>query len=602
MEAHTKLTEYGIRQYMKRELMLLAILIATLGYAFSVFASEEEFQEELCPQVIVRSNEKLEFDDTEKRMLCGDPKLEPWSEIPPYQAQFFIKGFLQSRGYLTPTFKVEGDKLIAIVGDKTFLNQFLISPQELIEASDIENEIWRLYENKPLTPKLLNALEANVVGLMRERAYACAKFKALANGNNGVVVLTGEHLKRYKFGRVEKEKVEGLHKRALERYYPFNADQPFDASKLQLTEKRLTRAGVAEGSYFAESCNEEIQEFRLRHQLIVGPPRVLAFGVGVSSEVGTMFRARWGNNRYGPMASKLEATIKADFRNQSLRLTADNFLWSRHPRLSLLSEFEIAREEQDNYEETQTRLASHPKLTRDSHSRLWEWSAGPTLLSGRYVTEEGDDADGNFSGVAFEGDLRSVSHDFEIYDFLPEEGSSFRFHFDFRSPEFGFNERILKVEAEHTLLGRLWKWGRGDAVGGIRIGAHTTTVETPGLLEDLPPSVKYYGGGSDDIRGYGYRQLPENDGLGALTKLLTKFELRKTHFFRPALELFAFYDAAYFGFDSWELEPRLRQAPGLGLRWVSPVGLFQTFVSRGISTNPYNDDGTVVFFGLGGDF
>ena len=81
-----------------------------------------------------------------------------------------------------------------------------------------------------------------------------------------------------------------------------------------------------------------------------------------------------------------------------------------------------------------------------------------------------------------------------------------------------------------------------------------------------------------------------------------KFEFRKTHFLASSLEGFAFFDTAYFGFDSFELSPRMRQAPGVGLRWVSPVGLFQTFYSRGYTTKPYEANGEILFVGLGGDF
>lgn len=567
-----------------------------------VLASEALLETSPCAQVKVYSKEKIKFDETETRMLCGDPSLEPWKVIPPYQAEVFVKSFLQSRGYLRPEFKIEKGELIVQANGITEVQEILISPQDLLEAKKVEDEIFNLYVNKPLTPSILSAMEANVAGLLRQEAYACAVFKAVANGNNGVVVLRGEGLKRYKFGKVEKEKVEGLYASAFDRFYPFIPNQPFDSSKLKLTEKRLSRSGVIQGSYFLEKCDKELEEYSLAHEYILGPPRVFAFGLGISTEVGPMFRARWANNRYGPMASKLEASAKADLRNQSLKLSADNFFWKERARRSLRSAAEVSREKQVDYEETQISLSSHLAWSRDTYERYWSWSLGPTLLNGSFITDEGGDANGNFSGVALEGRLDSMAHRYELFDFLPEEGSSFRFHFDFRPPEFGFEEKLLKLEAQHTALGRLWKWGRGNAVGGIRVGAHTTIIENSSAIVDLPPSVKFYGGGSDDIRGFGYRQLPENNGVGALSKLLVKFELRKTHFYAPSLELFGFYDTAYFGFDSWELSPRLRQSPGVGLRWISPVGLFQSFIAKGSSTNPQEDEDLVVFVGLGGEF
>lgn len=579
----------------------LAIFSIILFAAFPPIAAGSSAQK-ICAGVLVFSADELSFSDTEERMLCGDGKLESWSKIPPYQAKLFMQAFLQARGYLTPEFAVEEDVLAVKTGSKTRLREIVVSPQELVESSVAEEEIWRLYENKIVTPKLLSAMESDVKELLRRRAYACASFKALANGENGTVVLSGSGLERYKFGNIKREKLKGLHANAFQRFYPFDPEQAFDSSKLDLTEKRLAREGVAQGSYFLENCSESPQEFFLEHAVVAGPPRVLAFGLGVSSEVGGMLRARWANNRFGPMASQLDAVLRADFRRQSLKLEADSFLWPALPRTSLLSRFEVIREVQVDYEETQTRLGSRLKWSADTDERFWELSAGPALLTGRFSADQEGDADGNFTGMALTGGLESMSHAYELFDYLPKEGSKFVFDFDFRSPETGFEERLLKLEAEHTAVGRLWKWGRGAAVGAVRVGAFATDVDETVPLSQLPPSVKFYGGGSDDIRGFGYRQLPANNGLGALSKLLAKFELRKTHFFRPSLEVFAFYDAGYFGDESWQLSPRLKQSPGAGLRWVSPVGLFQTFLARGSTTSPHTEEGTVWFIGLGGEF
>src|SRR5690606_12868003 len=117
---------------------------------------------------------------------------------------------------------------------------------------------------------------------------------------------------------------------------------------------------------------------------------------------------------------------------------------------------------------------------------------------------------------------------------------------------------------------QFWRWGRGQAVGGVRFNLATTSVEQGTELDALPPSVKFYGGGSDDIRGFPLRALPENNGRGALSKLSAKFELRKTHFIRPALEAVVFFDAGIFGQESWSLDPKLYESPGIGLRWLSP--------------------------------
>lgn len=586
----------------KGEVGFLRNKISILLFFIALFLPVQGGAESYSPCKNIKFDREISLSDTEKRLLCGDPKQKAWKVIPLAQAQGFATSFLESRGHLTPEFKIKNGKLLIKVGQKHQVKQTLVAPQDLIESNDLNDEIWRLYRKTTLTPKTLSSMEASATGLAREKSYACAKFKSTAYAEKGLVILEGEELDRYKFGVVKTERLPGLEPTAFDRFYPFHPEQPFNSNKLKLAEKRLERTGVVDGSYFIENCDKEVNELTLEHDLLAGPPRVFGFGVGISTEVGPMFRARWGNNRYGPMASQLQAVAKTDLRQQSLILGADLYRWPKRPRLSLDSKLELTREKQVDYEETNASLSSHIKRTYDSWERLWTFSGGPTLLSGSFTTDTSEDEGGSFSGVAFEGRFSSMSHAYEIYDFLPEQGSFFRFHFDYRGSDFGFDDKLLMLEAEHTALKRLFPWGRGHAVGGLRFGLFTTAVEDQSALTRLPPSVKFYGGGSDDIRGFAYRQLPDNNGLGALSKALVKLELRKTSFLISSLETFVFFDAAYFGFDSYELSPRMRQSPGLGLRWVSPVGLFQTFFAKGYTTKPYEENGEILFVGLGGEF
>lgn len=565
------------------------------------YALSDETQK-LCEGVVVTSEKKIKFDEMETKLLCGDKSDPAWKEIPPYQAKVFMTGFLQSRAYLTPKYEIKNNTLYVDIGKEHTVEELLVTPQSLIEAKELEKDVWHIYKNRPITPSLLNSAQSSSVGFLRERSYPCVKFNAVTNTNNGIIVLNGENLIRHTFGKTKTEEVENLFSTAFDRFYPYAPNQPFDARKLKLAEKRFKRAGVVESSYFIEECTETAEEFGLDHELIVGPPRVFGFGIGISTEVGPMFRLRWANNRLGPMASQLEASVEADLRYQTIRLYADNYIWEDYPRTSAESLLKIGRELQVNYEETSTKVYAGLKKTYDSWNRLYTFALGPALWAGSFITDNDRSESGSYEGISVEGRLESMSHRYEFYDFLPEEGSWFRLKLDYRPKQFGFDQDHFKISTQHTALGKMFKWGRGDAVGGVRVGAHTTVVHGASVIEDIPPSMKFYGGGSDDIRGFGYRQLPENNGLGALTKLLLKLELRKTHLYIPGLEWFAFYDAAVFGFDSWELSERIRQSPGTGIRWVSPVGLLQSFVARGTSTNPYEDDDYVVFVGLGGEF
>ena len=144
--------------------------------------------------------------------------------------------------------------------------------------------------------------------------------------------------------------------------------------------------------------------------------------------------------------------------------------------------------------------------------------------------------------------------------------------------------------------------GKGDAILGLKLNSATTWIPDDVNISTLPPSVKFYGGGSDDVRGFKLDTLPDNNGLGALTKVGFKFEFRKTYVFIPTVESFTFIDTVYFGYRPWELEKRLWYSPGTGLRWLSPIGLVQGYVARSLSTATIKDDGNYFYLGLGGVF
>lgn len=567
-------------------------------FIFFLSISPAVAKENLCSGVVIH-NDKLNLSDTEKRLVCGDEKLKPYKNIPPYEARFFFQGFLQSRGYLSPEFKIEDEVLHVYPGEKSEVERITVRGSDEKLAHQIDIELDRLFEEKLLNSSMLNQVEAEALRQLRNRGYPCAKVKSEALIDNSKIFVNLEERKRFEFGTVNKEKISGLRDNALDRYYPFRENELFDQRLLQLTEKRMTRAEVVQGTYFLEDCSKD--SFSLSQNFIVGPPRTIRFGVGASTEEGPIARVRWSHNRYKSMASILAANLQASFRSQSLNLSADSFLWHHKPRRSLFSQFEIIRESQLDYEQLVARVQPHMKWTRDAEGFHKLYKLGPSYEVGTYHSTGNQDSK-SFSTGILEGGLVWTSHDYEFFDIHPQDGMIYSLDFDFRHPSLGFSDELLKLNSTILNLSRLTNSGRGTIVGGLRLNMGTSWVKEDVSPRGLPPAVKFFGGGSDDIRGFQLNTLPDNQGIGALTKLAMKLELRRTYLFIESLEAFTFYDAGYFGQRSWEIDPSLFHSPGIGLRWISPIGLVQTFVARGIKTNPYKDFGNLYFVGIGGVF
>ncbi|MBC7537442.1 MAG: BamA/TamA family outer membrane protein [Bacteriovorax sp.] len=553
----------------------------------------------------MHSPEKIQLTDTEKQLVCGDPDEEAYRVIPSYQAKYSFDGFLQSRGFSSPKYIFNKDLLEVYTGNKSYLTSVVANSLNDEMSKLIEKDIFRYYKKEDITPKLLNDIEARAKIILRNHGFPCVKVASTTEPLLGKVTLNLTGLESFNFGPLTIEPIEGVDSRAFARFYSFKPENSFKESELNLTEKRFLRQGIVQGTFFQESCDLPNDKISLVQKFITGPPRTIRFGVGASTELGLMTRAKWSNQRYGAMASVLEANIQASFKNQSLKLRADNYIWATHPRQSLVSELILERNDQVTFRESNAQLKPHLQWTKDTASRFWLWSLGPSLVAGTYTSEVNTD-NRSFKTGAIEGLVQTKSHTFEIFDVHPEEGDFSQINFDYRHPSFGFDDPLLKLDLSYLKLFWLANVGKGSLIGGLRLNPSTTWVPKNVSREALPPSVKLYGGGSDDLRGFKLNTLPDNTGLGALTKLEAKLEFRKTYFFLPTLESFIFIDSAFFGERPWSVQSRLWYSPGYGVRWHSPVGLVQTYLARSLSTKSSSsnsiDDGIFFFVGLGGVF
>ncbi len=565
-------------------------------------ASSKKTNDKLCQKIFIHTDEDISLTATEERLICGDKEEEAYKLIPSYQASYMLTGFLQSKGYSMPRFEYEGDNLHVYPGKQSSVEKIVIVSTNPDDSKRVERELLKRYRNDVITPKLLDEMEAQALSILRNNTYPCSKVTSAVDVSDGTVTVTLSDLVPFQFGVIKKEKVEGLEESAFDRFYPFVAADYFSETKLTLAEKRFLRAGVVQGTYFQENCNLKDQVFSLGQQYIPGTSRTIRFGIGASTEIGPMIRAKWSNQRSGSMASLWEVNLQLSFKNQFLSFLSDRYMWPDAPRRSLLTTVEAERDDQSTYEEITAKFKPHMQWTRDSSSRLWTWSAGPTLIAGSYRTNSDDSNTRRISTGALEGMLQTKSHSYEVFDLHPEAGDFLQFNFDFRHPTFGFDDPLLKLNFSYLKLILLGDLGKGNAIGGIRLNTSTTWVKDDVPLSDLPPSVKFYGGGSDDVRGFKLSTLPDNNGLGALTKLSLKFEFRKTYVFIPTIESFTFIDTAYFGTTSWEVEKRLWYSPGTGLRWLSPIGIVQGYVARSLSNKTVKDDGNLFYLGLGGVF
>lgn len=105
-----------------------------------------------------------------------------------------------------------------------------------------------------------------------------------------------------------------------------------------------------------------------------------------------------------------------------------------------------------------------------------------------------------------------------------------------------------------------------------------------GDFSALPPQLRFFAGGDRSVRGYGYQAIgPRNSFdrvIGGRNLLVASTEVE--HYFTRNWGMAAFVDAGN-AFNGTDYRPRL--GAGLGVRWLSPVGMIRVDVGT-----PIRDD------------
>ncbi|ANB98253.1 outer membrane protein assembly factor [Vibrio parahaemolyticus] len=136
------------------------------------------------------------------------------------------------------------------------------------------------------------------------------------------------------------------------------------------------------------------------------------------------------------------------------------------------------------------------------------------------------------------------------------------------------------------LLGRSsWIRGIGENHRGLfRLEGGANLTEE---FEKLSPSLRFFAGGDNNIRGYGYESISPVDESGALTG--AKYILSSTleYQYRVYGNWWAatFYDIG----DAFNDTPEWKSGAGVGIRWASPVGPVSFDFAWGLDEKPNNE-------------
>ncbi|SDB46043.1 autotransporter assembly complex family protein [Pseudomonas sp. NFACC13-1] len=363
---------------------------------------------------------------------------------------------------------------------------------------------------------------------------------------------------RYALGPVSFEGDTPFDEDLLQRMVPFKAGTAYDSELIAELNQALQSSGYFEGVRVdaapTAAANNVIP---VAVKLDTRKPRTMGLGLGFSTDVGPRAKANWTRHWVNPQGHSYgwEAEVSAPRQNVGL--------WYDVPLDPPLTD-KMRYAGGYQYEE----LAGTDSLSKlltvgpEWHSKLPSgWQRVVSLKWQREEYRLGDDA--GLSTLLMPG----VSYSYLRSDNRIDPHNGYRLQFDTKVAKEGLGSDNNLVYGTAMVKGLTTVFDKHRLLARAQIGGSATNG-----YKSIPPSLRFFAGGDQSVRGYDYQSLsPENsegDRIGG--RYMVAGSLEYQYSIAEKWRVATFIDQGN-AFNSLEL-PSLKTGVGVGVRWVSPVG------------------------------
>lgn len=553
-------------------ILFLSFLILFSVSQNALSASDEPRQLLCGGRIVLVAKRRISFDTTEKNFLCGDSKVDAWKSVPLSQAQFHASTFLQSKGYFRPTFEEQGETLVIYAGEPTRITGFSATGA----PASLEIHKRRKVKNQLLTPKFLGELRSWAGAKLRSQGYPCPEIRMEADANTGKVIAHITPGPRQVVSKVLAERVKGMSNSMLRRYDAFKVGELYNEDFFTLTADRTENSGLLQNTYFFPQCGQN--SAHITQKTFAGKPRVVHFGFGVNTEGLVLGKGSWRHGRLGKRGSTFGISALASYKAQEFNIESQWYFTDKAPRLYFAPLFTFEHERESQYHLTSYNVRAALASSHDTQEVGFKFWVGPNLS---YVdTYRGPQA-GLTRFVSLQTAIEVMSHYFEYYQTNPRTGFQARFLMDLNHKNLLSDVTAQRFMIDGHYLYNLLDLDPPLLVLGFRGGLYQTLVnENDSNLNRLPPTYRFYLGGSADLRGYDRKEIPNEDG--ALSAVTGSIEARLANVLPWGIQPLVFLDAGVVGNGFFDFSYPIYFSPGGGIRYQSPFGMFKATVAHGL--------------------
>ncbi len=576
-------------------LFFFGLTLLFLDLSLAAFARKHT---QVFCQIHLHSDEDLHFTKTEKDLLCGESDSPAWSHLPPSQKSLFLRGFLQSRGYLTPQFRQDGAELQVDSGPLYQLDSFRV-----IGAS--EQMGWqkrRFLMGRTLDPDLLKEAINWSRRRLQTQGFPCADAEGrvvIEPRRIDVTVSPGAFATFSDYGSVGESDIPI---ETLDRFTAYINGDPFDIRLLELTSSRILREDLYLSAFFDIQCAPG-EPPKIIRRLIPAERKLVSFGIGGDSQEGPLIRMNWKIARLSDKANSFETGVYLSQRKQSFEAKYKHHLSSDlKSRLQAIPSLTLRREEETDYETRTSQMGMALAYSWEESSFQPAVQVGPVLERTETLRGAGPS---RLDSLRVLSEIGATSHLYEYYMQDPQVGWTATLNLSSQFESVISEETFHRLSFRHQKIWNLGHWDPPFLILSWRSSMGTfIAASARRAAAQIPINQKFFLGGDSDLRGFGRKTLPGNN-RGYLSVFYNGFELRAGRWFDFNLQPLVLWDIAGAGDNVGTLDGPIFHSPGFGLRYPSPIGTVRVTVARGYvlesegKARPPHDQ---LFFSFGKEF
>lgn len=440
------------------------------------------------------------------------------------------------------------------------------SPEGRADFADIQSSST-LQSGAPLRHSHYDSFKRSLQVRAAERGYVEAAFtestiEVWPDELSADISTKYESGPRYDFGEIRLQQ-DFLEPGLIRSFLEFETGMPYDSRLLNRAYRDLSFSG-----YFSRMellpMMEEASDRAIPVRVLLEPADRIEYtvGAGYSTDSGPRGRAGFHNRRLNQKGHRFKSDINLSSVLQGL--TAEHRRPMADPRSEWLSYTAALTHEDADTFDSETARVGFRRTKRVSSS--WMRTLSVDLSYDQFdVGVESERTRLALPAIAFD-------HKRADRDIFPTRGRRLTFELRGASDYLGSDTSFLQA----TVSGRLVRSISTDA----RIIARATVgITAKSEFNELPPSVRFFAGGDESVRGFGYNTLGPEDELGNVVGgsnlLIASIEYER--WLRGNFYGMVFVDAGN-AFDDVDVDAAA--GAGLGLRWQSPVGPLRFYLAH----------------------